>query len=473
MAKINVEVGVNTGPFQTGLAQMQNQTKRWKANFGGIIAGTFAGVGLASVLTGINKIVDKADQIQDLSDRFGVAAETLQRFGNVAVQNGSSFDAVGASFNKLITSSQSAINGNSSLQESFQRLGLKIEQLQTLSPEQQMFAIADAAKNSSNPTQTYADIVAVLGRNGGELVPALRQGADAIKEFGSVMSSKDVAEIAAAKDQLASFGNEALVLGSKILGTLVPALKMFGSVVKNVFTGNFDKIGSDLLAINAEKVKREAEANAIKVNPALLNGSDQEAINESKTLATTQQRENVEQQISTVKEKSSNIGLDAANDESKFTDEALNSRQDIVDLRQQELDIAQQINDVESQSTETASAAPAQAAVAAQQATRKAFEVKFHSIDENLLPDPVQKPAFEMLTIGGSQQSNSLPNLASQSGNPGPNIDAGLTNLGQKVNTQLEKQIGLQTQMVDHLAAIKTGVENIKLPEIGLAQFSS
>jgi hypothetical protein len=211
-------------------------------------------------------------------------------------------------------------------------------------------------------------------------------------------------------------------------------------------------------------VKRESEANAIKVNPALLNGSDQEAINESKTLATTQQRENVEQKISTVKEKSSNIGLDTATDESKFTNKTLDTRQDIVDLRKEELDLAQQVSDVENAPDNVSSPI----APPSDHQPPKAFEVKFHSIDDQLLPDPVQKPNFELATFGGASSSVSVPSSA----NPGPNIDAGLSSLGNKVNAQLEKQIGLQTQMVDHLAAIKTGVENIKLPEIGQAQFS-
>lgn len=474
MPKIDVEVGLRTGAFQTGLAQMRSQTRKWSTDIAGMLAGAFA---TGAIINGIQAIVNKADQIQDLSDRFGVASDTLQRFGNVAVQNGSSMEAFAAGFNKLIINSQAAINGNEKLQQTFLRLGLTLEQLRTLSPEQQMLAIADAAKISSDPAQAFSDIIAVLGKGAGQLVPTLRQGAQAIQEFGDVMDEATVKELASVKDSYEEFGNFIFVWGGKFLGWLSTFVKVNATffqqwgqdilnipqkLMQNGVMGIGDAFNS-LIGLNALGPLQARTDAYFDNRDKKLSRKSAPVIDETQNLESEQkennlveERQQTEQEISTTKQTASvqsesslfkeNTAVQKMSDlESQIAEDKLAAQNESLELRNQELQTVQQIASVQKQGA-------SQPIDNGTGKNRYLQPIQFSDIRDSILPD----------TFYGDRPQTGLAGVGR----------GGIQAAAETTSALTQRQIKVGEDSLSELRGIHQTVKNFKMPELPIAQFS-
>ncbi|NBR55416.1 MAG: hypothetical protein EBT82_05620, partial [Micrococcales bacterium] len=98
MAELKVKVGVDKSGLTTGLASMENSVKGFGTKIGGILAGAFA---FDKIIQGFSNAIDKGDQLQDLANRFGVAASSLQEIGNAASTSGAGLEDVASAMNKL------------------------------------------------------------------------------------------------------------------------------------------------------------------------------------------------------------------------------------------------------------------------------------------------------------------------------------------------------------------------------------
>jgi hypothetical protein len=166
------------------------------------LAKGLAGIGLAA---SIKSVVEYGSQVQDLSDRFGVSASTLQRFGNAAELAGSSLEAVGKAFRFLEVNREKALSGNEGILKAFQELGVSIENLRSLSPEEIMLKIGSSSLNA-------ADLVKVLGKSALDLRPILAGLADGTTQFGNAMSDVDVAKLKEADDRMKELKQSVTIL---------------------------------------------------------------------------------------------------------------------------------------------------------------------------------------------------------------------------------------------------------------------
>jgi hypothetical protein len=139
-------------------------------------------------------VVDRADNIKDLSDKFGVFSESLQKVGLVAEQNGSSLEGVASAMNKLEIARDKALAGDAAIIANFKELGISMDDLKSMGADEIMAKIGKGAMNA-------APMVAVMGKNALELRDTLSQLEGA--KVSGIISDEDIQNLGAFHDQVA------------------------------------------------------------------------------------------------------------------------------------------------------------------------------------------------------------------------------------------------------------------------------
>lgn len=195
--------------------------------FAGVTGGALAAQAITGVVSAIRQnisaAIDLGDRLDDLSSRSGVAASALQTIGNVASLDGGSIDTLAAGLSRLTVSAQNAAAGSKPLSESFARLGISASDLQSLSPDELFYKIADAVSTTSDRGRAYADVVSVMGRESVNLFATLERGGDAIRGLGTemgVFSDSTVSDLARAKDSLVKLQTQLTIFAGNAISSL-------------------------------------------------------------------------------------------------------------------------------------------------------------------------------------------------------------------------------------------------------------
>lgn len=258
MKFFGVVLGLKKDKFSKGLNEAGNEVKKFKEKTRGAGGGLFSDLksNIAGALAAftIGDIVERADAIQDLGERFNVPVEALQKIGLVAEQEGSSLESVAAAMNKVTIAQSQALEGNQQMRDHFAALGVTLEDLQTMSPDQLMAKIGKSSMNAAN-------MVAVMGRNALELRNTLAS-LDGAKPEG-VISKEDIAAIAQAKDEMMDLWRTMQAMAGYLLGKFAGA---FSSGLQNAkeFFGYLGALsaGGGLEGARAERERMRAEYNA-------------------------------------------------------------------------------------------------------------------------------------------------------------------------------------------------------------------
>lgn len=237
---VRVRVSLQSG-VATGLAKIKAQFSEFRRGINGELGNLLA---FGSVTSGIERLIEKGSQLQDISERFNVPVEDLQRVANVAEQSGGSLEGVAKSWNKMVVSQEKAIQGNVEARESFERLGIPVEEIAGMQPDQLFYRIANAVKDAKDRTEAYAAVYNLLGKSSGELFTTLALGSEEIKKQGDamgVMGAKSVANLDRIDDAFKKLKNNLFV----VVGSALTYVQKFGEslgVLAGVTVNNFERI---------------------------------------------------------------------------------------------------------------------------------------------------------------------------------------------------------------------------------------
>jgi hypothetical protein len=238
---------VDQGEFAAGLLKLTNEIQAasekaaeaaQKASEGGKALGdTF-------------KAVESVGVFKELEDGATSAEKSL-----VTVRRG--LVEYGKEAEKAKSKSQKATEQES---DAFKKLGIDIREFMTLSPEAQIFSLADAFQRLGDTPERTAIGFDLLGRNALRLIPFLAQGSSAIRRqiedyrrFGVVLTEAD--------KQLAALGDN----GLDRFALAIQGLRLQLGLVFAPLTGEGANAFADFLAENLEGMKaraREIEAVA-------------------------------------------------------------------------------------------------------------------------------------------------------------------------------------------------------------------
>lgn len=190
-----VELFADNSLLQKGLRAAEAQLK----GFGMAVAGIGAGLGalggaITAPLLGAAKAwAESSATLVNASARTGVSVEALSALGFAAGQTGSDLEGVEIAIKKMQKALVAGSEENIQAEATFQALGLSVESLMALSPEQQFNALARAIAAIPNPTARAGAALQVFGRAGTSVLPLI-SNLDTLtstaEEFGLVIGTE-------------------------------------------------------------------------------------------------------------------------------------------------------------------------------------------------------------------------------------------------------------------------------------------
>jgi len=241
MGRAFVEIGTKLGPqFEAGLKAAGSKLKSFGAGIAGIGAGLSAAAAsvLAPLTAAVFEFAAAGDQLNKMAARTGVAVEALSALKFAAEQSGSSIEELETGIKRMQRAIADAQNGSKSAADALARVGLSVDDLIGLSPEEQFVAIADALSNVADATTRAALAQQLFGRSGTMLLPLINGGAagiraltDEAEELGIVMSTEAAQAAADFTDAWNRGKQSVLGLSREIAAAVIPS---FTALVETV-----------------------------------------------------------------------------------------------------------------------------------------------------------------------------------------------------------------------------------------------
>lgn len=145
----------------------------------GALGGTLAVGALANF---VKSSIDAQDAIAKLSQRTGIAAETLAGLEHAAQLSGVEVEQLGKGVRTFSVLVDEAARGQKSYQDKLTSLGLNYKELRDLSPEEQFYKLADAVSRLGKEDRA-AKVAGALGDRMSVLVPLLSGGAGEMRKL--------------------------------------------------------------------------------------------------------------------------------------------------------------------------------------------------------------------------------------------------------------------------------------------------
>ena len=279
-AVATAKLALDASGMDRGLQSAGASVDKFAKQAGTALVGAFA---FDKIISGFSTAIEKGDQLQDLANRFGVSAVSIQEIGNAASLSGGSVEDVAGAMNKLSKNAGEAIAGNETMAASFERIGLSVEDLKTMSPEALFMSLSKTLASGTIPQAEQLKLAMDLaGKSVGTLMETMLMGPEAISATGQamgVMSAETIASLSEASDQIKIFQNTlnrgfASMVGPimsllKPFADLTAAVALFGVGLKEAFSGNVKEANAIFDQIkNVSKMRKEAEAKA-KQKPSM------------------------------------------------------------------------------------------------------------------------------------------------------------------------------------------------------------
>lgn len=231
-----VSIGVDDAGLQAGLSRATASVKTFAtksqaagATAGAAISKAFAFAGGVAAVRGF---ITEMGRVNDLAQRFGVTAESIQRVGNVAQLAGSDIEQVAKVMSKLTVE---AAKGN----ETFAALGISAAAFAGADLDQQVVMLARAYEMANGDQTKMVQLMELLGTRGQDILPLLADGADnvaAAMANMAVVTEGSVKSMARMDDQIDVFFQNAKMA----FGVLIQEVRVFGAALDSLSMSGFD-----------------------------------------------------------------------------------------------------------------------------------------------------------------------------------------------------------------------------------------
>ena len=254
--------------IQGNIGRLQNSIK-------GVAGPLAAAFSVAAISAFTKSLIDAANELQDVSDRTGVAAEKLSALGNAATLNGSSQEELNNAISKLSKSIAEASTGAGAQAEAFKALGISVKDANgNIRPTTDILNdVSNAFARAEDGAVKVKIAQDLLGRSGTNLIPLLNQGATAINSYAATFDDEFIRQSAEFNDNLDKLIIRFKTLAATIAGPVVAALnkvfEFFEEGGEDKKTGKFIE-GTDLLTNRLKGLK--GELNKFSANDVALLG---------------------------------------------------------------------------------------------------------------------------------------------------------------------------------------------------------
>lgn len=224
-----VELFTDDTELTRGLRRAEKSVERFGANVSSIGGKMMKAGGAiaAPLVAGVAAFVKVGAELQEMSERTGIAVESLSALKYAASQTGASMEAL----EKGIRISQK-LAGSSIGAKTLSGLGIDVEKLKKLSPEDQFMALVETVSKIPAQADRVAAAMKVFGKAGAGLLPFINEGREGIaklrgeaEKLGLVMSGEDAAAAHKLENSMLRVKQQFVHTSAVVGAALAPALE--------------------------------------------------------------------------------------------------------------------------------------------------------------------------------------------------------------------------------------------------------
>jgi len=207
-------------------------------------AGAFASMG-TSILAATKFTADAQDAVGKFASRIGISTEALSKYQTVAEFSGVTTETLNMGFQRMTRRISEAGQGTGVAVKALDELGISIESVQSLSPDQQFEAIAGALEGVSQQSDKARLAMQFFDSEGVALLQTMEGGVEGLKamkeeavRFGTVISTQAAANSAQFNDSLTRMGMAFEGLRNSIGERFMPILTELNNRFANFVADN-------------------------------------------------------------------------------------------------------------------------------------------------------------------------------------------------------------------------------------------
>lgn len=253
---------LDTSDYNKNLDNAKKDTTSLKdalSNAGKTFASIGAGIGVAggALFAFANNSSKSADEIDKMSQKVGMSAKAYQEWDYVLKISGTEMSSMTTGLKTLTNKFDDAVNGGSGAIETFERLGLSMEDIQGLSREDLFAAVITAFQGMEDSAERAALANDLFGKSGQELAPLFNTTAEEtqnliqqINDMGGVMSDDAVKNGAAFQDSMTALKTAFGGVTNSLAGELIPEItSLAGKITDFIASGGMTKLLDTLKAL--------------------------------------------------------------------------------------------------------------------------------------------------------------------------------------------------------------------------------
>lgn len=235
-------------------SRLEQSAKKSTAGMSKAFAGI--GVGLAAAtaaigtaVTGLvklgNVVIDVSKSVADLNDQaqqLGISFKAFQELKLAAIQSGVDVDKLTASLGKMqVSLGKMAETGKDG---ALRRIGLDIQSIINLTPEQQFAKIADGLNGIDNASQRAAAGAAIFGKGFRDISVLVAEGSTGLKDYADQAQNMGIIISDVTRNDMAKFDDSVELLKLSFQAALANGLGPLVKYLNNEFTTSFANGGT-------------------------------------------------------------------------------------------------------------------------------------------------------------------------------------------------------------------------------------
>lgn len=195
----------------------------------GVMVTQLAGRAVRAVVDFGKEAFRSAGQIVDLSSKTGLGTKTIQEMQFVAEQTGTSLEAMtGAAFKLGVR----IAGGGDSVRDAVQKLGLSLEQLQSMRPDQMWNTVIDALGRYENAQERNRLGVVLFGRSFEQVAGSVSEGYRGIADQAKVATDAQLRELERLGDEWTKFRKNLVTGFAAAMGEVVLRNRIAGELMR-------------------------------------------------------------------------------------------------------------------------------------------------------------------------------------------------------------------------------------------------
>lgn len=231
-----------------------------------------------SMIAGANATAEYGDNIDKMSQKLGLSTTAYQKWDYVLSQSGADINSMSTGMKTLTNKLDDAKNGGEGAQEMFAKLGLSMDQLNSMSREEVFESVISGFQGMADSTERAALANDLFGKSGQELTPLFNTSVEetqamlaSTEKLGMVMSEDAVRAAANYHDSLDTMKRSLTGAKNTMMADFLPAMTSVMDGLTALFNGDKGGLQQIKIGIRAFALHiQEAIPDIIEVGGELI-----------------------------------------------------------------------------------------------------------------------------------------------------------------------------------------------------------